>query len=251
MGHNIYYLPRESWSDTDELFGENLASKFDRAYLMEMYIANAEGFTGENELFTKFGLEIRDSSNFIVARKTFEKYMPNTIAIRPREGDLLYVPVMERIFEIKYVEEELLFFGMGNRYPYIYELNCEMFRYNNEKISTGVEIIDEIDTTASYTMDVTVSGTENFEIGEIVTQGLNMSARVGNWDSTTRTLSLVKISGTIAANANVTGSSSGTTGTVINTDDSKPLYDFYNNKQIQNEADAIIDFTEINPFGKP
>ena len=81
----------------------------------------------------------------VVARRTYEKYAPVALYPRPREGDLIYVPVMMQLFEIKFVEEELLFFGKGLRTPYIYELRCELFRYNNEKINTGVEVIDDID----------------------------------------------------------------------------------------------------------
>jgi Virus neck protein len=258
MGHDIYYLPRESWTDTDEIFGENMASRFDRAYQMEMYICNVEGYEGENELFTKFGLEIREGSNFIVAKKTFDKYIPTNITIRPREGDLLFVPVMNRIFEIKFVEEELLFFGKGLRTPYIYELRCELFRYNNEKINTGVEVIDDIDVNASYTVELAVTGTGNYNIGEVVYQGANLNAatvtaKVGNWDPNARKLYLVDINGTFANNSNIIGASTNTRGSVYSTDTlgDHVYYDFFNNKQIQTEADSIIDFSEINPFGKP
>lgn len=258
MGHDIYYLPREAWTDTDEIFGENLSSRFDRAYQMEMYIANTSGFEGENELFTKFGLEIREGSNFIVSKRTFDKYVPTNIAYRPREGDLLYVPVMNRIFEIKFVEEELLFFGKGLRTPYIYELRCELFRYNNEKINTGVEIIDDIDASISYTIELQVTGTGHYNIGEIVYQGANLSAatvtaKVSNWDPNSRKIYLVDINGTVANGANIIGSSSNTRGSVYSTDTlgDHVFYDFFNNKQIQTEANNIIDFSEKNVFGTP
>jgi hypothetical protein len=258
IGHDIYYLPRESWADTDEIFGENMASRFDRAYQMEMYICNVEGYEGDNELFTKFGLEIREGSNFIVAKKTFDKYIPTNIAIRPREGDLIFVPVMNRIFEIKFIEEELLFFGKGLRTPYIYELRCELFRYNNEKINTGVEVIDDIDVNASYTVELAVTGTGNYNIGETVYQGANLNvatvtAKVGNWDPNARKLYLVDINGTFANGSNIIGASTNTRGSIYSTDTlgDNVYYDFFNNKQIQTEANTIIDFSEINPFGTP
>lgn len=258
MGHDVYYLPREAWSDTDELFGENLASRFDRAYQMEMYIANVDGFENTGELFTKFGLEIREGSNFIVAKKTFEKYIPSSITIRPREGDLLFIPVMNRIFEIKFIEEELLFFGKGLRTPYIYELRCELFRYNNEKINTGVEVIDDIDINASYTIELEVSGTGNYNIGEIVYQGSNLSsaaatAKISDWQPNERKLYLVDIKGTFSNGSNIIGTTSNTNCNIRNTDTlgDHAYYDFYNNKQIQTEADDIIDFSETNVFGKP
>ena len=256
MGHDIYYLPRESWSDTDELFGENLSSRFERAYQMEMFIANMDGFSGENELFTKFGLEIREGSNFIVSKRTFDKYVPASLTVRPREGDLLFVPVMNRIFEIKFVEEELLFFGKGLRTPYIYELRCELFRYNNEKITTGVGTIDDIDVNASYTVTAGVGGIGDYNIGEIVYQGANLSvatfeAKVGDWNPSTRKISMVDIKGTLANGSNLAGTTSNTSSVVTSTDTMSDavFYDFYNNKQIQIEAEEIIDFTEKNPFG--
>lgn len=258
MGHDIYYLPRESWSDTDELFGENLSSRFERAYQMEMYIANTDGFSGDNELFTKFGLEIREGSNFIVAKRTFDKYMPSSLTIRPREGDLLFVPVMNRIFEIKFVEEELLFFGKGLRTPYIYELRCELFRYNNEKIETGVNVIDDIDVNASYTIELILTGSGNYNIGEAVYQGANLAAatataKVGNWDSNNRKIYLVDINGNFANGSNIIGTQSNTSGTVTSTDTlgDHVYYDFFNNKQIETEASDIIDFSETNVFGTP
>ena len=258
MGHDIYYLPRESWSDTDELFGENLSSRFERAYQMEMYIVNTDGFSGENELFTKFGLEIREGSNFIVTKRTFDKYMPSSLTIRPREGDLLFVPVMNRIFEIKFVEEELLFFGKGLRTPYIYELRCELFRYNNEKIETGVNVIDDIDVNASYTIELILTGSGNYNIGEAVYQGANLAAatataKVGNWDPNNRKIYLVDINGNFANGLNIIGTKSNTSGTVTSTDTlgDHIYYDFFNNKQIQTEANNIIDFSETNVFGTP
>lgn len=257
-GHDIYYLPREEWDDTDMVFGENTSSRFERAYQMEMYIANVDGFEGDNELFTKFGLEIREGSNFIVSKKTFDKYIPTNITIRPREGDLIFVPVMNRIFEVKFVEEELMFFTKGRRVPYIYELRCELFRYNNEKIETGVDDIDQIDVNASYTIELTVGGSGNYNIGEVVYQGANLTsaaaiAKVSDWQPNERKLYLVDIKGIFATTANIVGLSSNTRTIPSSTDTlgDHVFYDLFNNKQIQTEANTIIDFTEINPFGTP
>ena len=258
MGHDIYYLPREEWDDTDLVFGENMSSRFERAYQMEMYIANVDGFEGDNEFFTKFGLEIREGSNFIVTKRAFDKYVPSSITIRPREGDLLYVPVMRRIFEVKFVEEELMFFAKGRRVPYIYELRCELFRYNNEKIETGVDDIDQIDADASYTIELVMGGSGNYNIGEIVYQGANLTsaaatAKVGDWQPNERKLYLMDINGTFSTTANVVGVDSNTRTIPSSTDTlgDHVYYDLFNNKQIQTEANTIIDFTEINPFGTP
>lgn len=259
-GHDIYYMPRENWDDTDEIFGENIHSKFERAYHMEMYIANVEGFEGDGEFFSKFGLEIRDSSNFIVTKRTFDKYMPSSIAMRPREGDLIYVPVFQKIFEIKYVEEELLFFTKGRKLPYIYELRAEAFRYANEQINTGVEEVDEIENQSVYTIQMTLSGSGNYNIGETVYQGSNLTyatatATVQNWDPANNVITLITPKGNILGSANLIGVNSNTRKSIIsNTVDAlgdNTYYDLYNNRDIQLQANTFIDLSEINPFGSP
>ena len=258
MGHDIYYMPRENWDDTDTIFGENIHSKFERAYQMEMYIANVEGFEGDSEFFSKFGLEIRDTSNFVITRRTFQKYMPSNITLRPREGDLLYAPTFQKIFEIKFVEEELLFFPIGKRLPYLYELRAEAFRYANEQINTGVEKIDEIEDQSVYTVELTVTGTGNYNKEEIVYQGASLQnatarAKVIDWIPTNNKIILVNVKGTFGSSANLVGASSGTIRTVSSTDVLKDntYYDLFDNKEIGVESNNFIDLSESNPFGTP
>jgi hypothetical protein len=259
MGHDVQYLPRESWDGDDTIFGEQRNSKFNRAYTLEMYLANVEGYEGDGDFFSKFGLEIRDTSNFIVSRRAFERYVPSTIARRPREGDLIFVPVMTKIFEVKFVEEELMFFSLGKRTPYIYELRCELFRYNNESIDTGIEDLDIIEDRNSYSIEIVLdTGTGSYQRGEVVYQGVsyataNASAEVTNWDGANTTLTLINIKGDFSENENVIGVTSNSNYSVANTDVLKDVaeYDMYDNRDIQTEADDFIDFTEINPFGRP
>jgi hypothetical protein len=258
MGHDIFYMPRESWDTTDQIFGENIQSKFDRAYQMEMYIANVDGYEGEGDFFSKFGLEIRENTNIIIAKKTFERYIPSNIAIRPREGDLLFVPVMNKILEIKFVEDELLFFTLGRKYPYIYELRCENFRYANENMKTGINEIDQIPDNYVFNLQFKLSGSGNYRIGELVYQGSNVSyanctAKVSDWDPKLKIVTLNTIKGTFANNTPITGKDSNVTMTVVTTDEfSGPAYyDLFDNKVIETEANTYIDFSERNPFGKP
>lgn len=259
MGHDIYYMPRENWDDTDVIFGENIYSKFERAYQMEMYIANVEGFEGDSEFFSKFGLEIRDTSNFVIARRTFQKYMPSNITIRPREGDLLFVPTFQKIFEIKFVEEELLFFPIGKRLPYLYELRAEAFRYGNEQINTGVEKIDEIEDQSVYTVELTTaSGSGNYFKDEIVYQGNTLEtatarAKVINWEPSNNKIIVVNIKGNFVSSANLIGTSSGTIRLISERDVLKDntYYDLYDNKDIALESNNFIDLSESNPFGTP
>ena len=259
MGHDVRYMPREAYDSTDEIIGESPEARFTRAYTMEMYLANVEGYEGDGDFFSKFGLEIRDTSNFVVSRRTFEKYMPNTIAARPREGDLIFVPLLGKIFEIKFVEEELLFFSLGRRNPYIYELRCEVFRFSQEDIDTGVEEIDNLDKLVSYTIHLNMSGgANNYHIGETVYQGANVAsanvtAKVAGWDPMTNVLEVYNIKGVFSTGTAVIGESSSTGKNLISYDELKDhvQYDEFDNRKIQTEADTFIDLSEINPFGMP
>lgn len=257
MGHDIWYLPRENWNENDNIFGENVQSKFNRAYQMEVYLANVQGWEGDGEIFTKFGLEIRQGTNLIIAKKTFDKYMPTAITPRPREGDLIYVPVMQQIFEIKFVEEELLFFTRGYKYPYIYELRCEVFRYSSEQMNTGVEEIDDIDKNATYTVVLDVTGTGNFNIGEMVYQGSNLSsstvsAKVSNWDPNNKKLSIYHVKGDFSTSSNVKSVDTNLSFSISTADilGDNVYYDLFDNKQLQEEANTIM-VIQQNPFGNP
>lgn len=261
MGHDVKYLPREDIGDVDELFGENIQSKFNRAYTMEMYLANVEGYEGDGDFFSKFGVEIRETSNFVIARRTFERYMPSSIAMRPREGDLIYVPMLQKIFEIKFVEQELLFYSLGKRNAYIYELRCEVFRYSQEDFNTGSAEIDDIENTFAYTVELAMgNGNGNFYPGEMVYQGATANialadavAEVTEWDMTAKKLQVVNVRGSFTPTQNVVGELSGAVYNLVNSDTlaDPSTYDISDNKIIQDEATEFIDLSEINPFGVP
>lgn len=260
MGHNVQYMPREVFDATDSIFGESPRSKFARAYTVEVYIANVEGFEGDGDFFSKFGIEIRDTSNFVVARRAFEKNIPSSVALRPREGDLIYVPVMNKIFEIKFVEEELLFFSIGKRDPYMYELRCEAFRYSHENITTGNEEIDDLDKQIAYTVEIALgTGSGNYIINESVYQGANLasataSATVSDWNPSTKKLLVINIKGAFSDTSNVIGDSSGASydPTVeIDLINDNAYNDQFDNRTMQNEADDLIITTESDPLGSP
>lgn len=259
MGHDVKYLPREAYDATDDVLGESVNSKFSRAYGMEMYLANVEGYEGDGDFFSKFGLEIRDTSNFVVSRRAFERYVPSTTARRPREGDLIFVPLLNKIFEIKFVEEELMFFSLGKRQPYMYELRCEVFRFSNEDFETGEEQIDDIEHSAAYTLSFNLStGSGNYIQDEIVYQGSNLTyatatAEVKHWIPQTNVLEVINVKGNFISAANLIGSQSNTRYMVASLDDLADLvdYDDSDNRVIQTEANTFIDLSEINPFGVP
>jgi hypothetical protein len=173
-GQDVYYLPRELVAE-DKILGEDIPSRFRNAYKVEMYIENTEGFDGEGDLFTKFGVEIRDQATFVLARRRWAQTVgrsDNTInTVRPREGDVIYLPLSNSMFQIMAVEHEQPFYQLSNLPTY--KLRCELFEYSEEDFDTGVEIIDDVENRNSYTYVVTVdSASLGFYTGETLTQTL-------------------------------------------------------------------------------
>ena len=141
-GHDVYYLPR-TLGAKDELLNEDDLPIFNDSYYVDMYIRNVEGFEGEGDFLSKFGLQIRDSITFAVAIRTFDAEVgAYTEEVRPNEGDLIYLPLNRKMFEVQHVEHEAIFYQMGQLQ--IYELRCELFEYSNQRFETGVEEIDTL-----------------------------------------------------------------------------------------------------------
>lgn len=263
MGHDVYYIPRESYDNMDMIFGEATKVRFKQAYLIETYLSNVEGFEGDGDFFSKFGLEIRDTSSFVLSRRSFKRIVPSTIRTRPQEGDLVYVPVLHKMFEIKFIEQELMFHSIGKRLPYVYEMRCEAFRYSQEKIDTGIGEIDQIEEENSYTMRINLQTTGRgfFEDGEIVYQSPDgtwanntATAEVKEWFAANGTMLIYDITGSFTANANVYGNvTSAVYKTVSITDERTDLVDrdLFDNAEFNTEGELILDLSEINPFGVP
>ena len=155
-GMDVYWIPRRTSASSDQLYKEDTLSTFNQAFNIEMYIKNVEGFEGEGEFLSKFGLDIRDQITFTVAIRRFQQLEANEVLsdattsefARPREGDLIYFPLNKKLFEIQFVEHESVFYTAGTL-P-VYDLRCELFVYNNQTIETGVDEIDSIATTYAY-----------------------------------------------------------------------------------------------------
>ena len=113
-GQDVYYLPRDL-VDEDKIFGADPASSFNSSYKVEMYTDKLEGFDGRGDLFTRFGVEIRDEATFVVARRRWEQtvaqYDNDINSDRPREGDLIYLPLSNSLFQINHVEHEMPFYN--------------------------------------------------------------------------------------------------------------------------------------------
>jgi len=157
-GYDCYYIPRTLIKE-DNLFGEDVLSKFDDAYELEMYIKNVEGFEGEGDFLSKFNVEIRDEMTFTVAKRRWLEEVDDTQVItdddgdailRPLEGDLIYFPLTQTLFEVKFVEDESVFYQMGELQ--MYDLKCEAFEYSHEELDTGIAAIDDLQTTHSAVM---------------------------------------------------------------------------------------------------
>lgn len=140
-GVDTVYLTRSIVSE-DKILNEDDMSIFDNSYDMEMYVKNVDGFEGEGDFLSRFGLQIRDQVTFTVAIRTFEKnvtrHQPDKV--RALEGDLLYVPMNEKFFKIVHVEHESVFYQTGKLQ--VFDLKCELFEYSNERFETGRPLID-------------------------------------------------------------------------------------------------------------
>ena len=149
-GIECLYMPRTLVAK-DNLFGEDVLSKFEDAYPIEMYIKNVDGFGGDGDFLSKFGLEIRDEMTLTVSQRRFGEEVIDTDttqeAGRPVEGDLIYFPLNGKIFEIKFVEHEAVFYQMGSLQTY--DLTVELFEYSHEQFNTNVESIDSVETAYS------------------------------------------------------------------------------------------------------
>ena len=257
-GHDVNYIPR-TLVNTDTILGEDSISEYKDAYSIEMYIKSVDGFEGEGDLVSKFGLEIRDQIVFSVARRAFEGL---DIGVRPKEGDLIYFPLTEKLFQIMFVEHETPFYQTG-ALP-TFDLTCELFTYSDEKIDTGIEEVDVIEQKQSLvrTFELeSVSGT--FTEGETVTGGTSSkTAEVARWDSSTSYLYLINLTGNFSVGEIITGADSLATGTysvaqstvetaeTLQTIDDSTSTQVSSNKQFEIDADSVFDFSESNPFGE-
>ena len=144
-GLDTYYLPRHKVNE-DTILGEDTLNDFEHAYPLEMYMQNVTGFEGDGDLMSKFGVEIRDTATFIVARRRWDEVVARSsnavLTTRPAEGDVIYFPLTKAFFEIKFVESTDPFFQVGKLY--VYKLQCELMQYSSERFNTGISDIDSI-----------------------------------------------------------------------------------------------------------
>lgn len=273
-GQDVYYLPREIVSE-DKILGDIEASRFDDAYKVEMYIENIEGFDGEGDLFTKFGVEIRDEATFVVARRRWTTAVARldgdgTSLIRPREGDLIYLPLSKSMFQIQHVEHEQPFYQLNNL-P-IYKMRSQLFEFSGEDFDTPIGEIQGIEEDHSYEYLLQLDSGGNFKVGEGVKQtfasGVILSGEVSRYSDSDKILGLVNFgaddgkfhlpttsvliqhdsaSGTMLVGEPVSKSF------VLSVSENNQLSDNEANTDLETTATdmSFLDFSESNPFGDP
>ena len=171
-GIDGYYLPR-THVNLDKIYGEDASMLFDDALEMELYVKSFDGFAGQEDFLSKFGLQIDESVTFVISQKRFTQSLKTSIIteysynmltedgdellsnrndvseydydaiVRPREGDMIWIPMFSSMYEIKFTQNIENFFQLGKLYTY--ELRCDRIEYSSERINTDITEIDEIE----------------------------------------------------------------------------------------------------------
>ena len=225
-GHDVYYLPR-TLVNRDLILGEDSLSKFDDSYLIEMYVETTEGLAGEQELINKFGLEIREETTFMLSKRRWsdavDSYHTMIKEGRPNEGDIIYYPLLNKFFEISFVEDQEPFFQLGNL-P-VYKLRARTWEYSSEKLDTGIADIDSAED--QYSLDQ-LAHQFTLEDGSGALQLENDSVS-GDANYFINEEYNIQTQSTYAQNLDLDAQAG------FNTEDT---------------SDDILDFTERNPFGE-
>ena len=259
-GMDVYYLPKSSRDSVDYIFGEDTLKQYVAAYPLEMYLENVTGMEGEGDFISKFGLEIRDEVQLLVSRRRFASTVPQ---IRPNEGDLIYVPLVQNFFEITFVEHEndqAMFYTLGRGRGgnvYVYGLKLKQFVFSNEIIETGITEIDEQIRDEYPRTKITISaGSGTYLNDEFVYVGSNLSVATAQalvYDFVPNTyLEVYRTIGTFGSGT-LKGNTSNAQWTISTVDTmtvmNTAFEDIQDNARIEAESDGIIDWTETNPFG--
>lgn len=151
-GHDMFYCPRTLIAK-DDIYGEDSLSEYNEAFPIDLYIKSYDSYEGDGSFLSKFNLEIRDQMTLTVSVRNFMNEIGNIATIaRPQEGDLIYIPMVDRIMIIKYVNKNAVFYQMGA--IQMYDLTCEMFEYSSESLNTGIAAIDNIEQERSLDMGI-------------------------------------------------------------------------------------------------
>ena len=181
-GVEVFYMPRK-FVGTDDVMKENIVAKFDDSFALEAYVQNYEGFAGSGDLMTKFGVKTTDELTLVISRERYEDFVSvfyqdgeneTKLTSRPKEGDLIYFPLSDSLFEVKFVEHEQPFYQLGKLY--MYQLTCELYEYEDAVIDTSIEEIDNNAEDDGFIATLTLAGfgqTAAFSAGVNATKGVN------------------------------------------------------------------------------
>ena len=209
-GHDMYYCPRTLVAK-DDIYGEDTISEYKTAYYIDLYIKNVDSYEGDGNFLSKFNLEIRDQMTLTVSVRNFMNEIGNLEMIdRPQEGDLIYIPMLDRLLVVKYVNKNPVFYQMGA--IQMYDLVCEMFEYSSERFSTGIDAIDSIETNLSLDASEYAILTQN---GFIITSQDGYQIVQGSYDFETQARD-----------------------------------PFEDNTEFETEGDSILDWSQIDPFSE-
>lgn len=254
-GIDCVYLPRTKMK-VDHILNEDVLSQFDDSYAIEVYIKSVDGFEGQQTLMSKFGVDIKDQITFTLSRSAFNQAV-GTELLRPNEGDLIYFPLTNALFEIRFVEHESVFYNLGERY--VYDLKCEQFAFSNEDFKTGIDAVDSLgDAAASkfYLQIGTGTGTFDDDNKELLYQGSRFleataRAKLQRSKGIGSKLEVSDVWGVFDPNAGpVKGNTSGASYTLVSANPQEINNPQAENANIESAAGDIIDFTENNPFSE-
>lgn len=261
FGQDVYYLPRELVNE-DTIWGDDITSRFSSSYKIEMYLENTEGFDGEGDIFTKFGIEIRDQATFVVSRRRWSFLVGNVnndiTPDRPREGDLVYLPLSRSLFQIMAVEHEDPFYQLS-KLP-VYKLRTELFEYNDEDFDTNIPSIDSIERTG-YEIVLALSDSDGtFEVGETVNQtlssGIILNGEVTDWNDSDNIIKLAHIGSnddeyhSFVVDLPIVGQSTSASRKVLSIGEELGWVE-NQNEDFKEAGWEFLDFSERNPFGEP
>lgn len=274
-GTDFYYIPR-SLVAKDEILGEDRLSHFKTAYPIEMYLETVDGFDGAGAFIQKFGLMMEQSATLTVARRRWEqlvgRYGQTQLPNRPCEGDLLYFPLTNGLFEIKFVQHQDPFYQLGKLY--VYKLQVELFQYASERIDTGLKEIDVFESLKSfdvtnatgskvYKVDVT-NGGSGYTVTPIVKftsdsgWGATANAVLGTGQNAGKVIAInVTVGGggyttpptvEIVPGAGGGGQGSGATAIAIIEENVDVPHSYGDNNKFLDEKEGVV-FDTNNPFG--
>jgi len=265
-GQEMYYVPRTLISK-DEILGEDRLSKFKNAYQIEMYLENVNGFEGNGAFMSKFGLMMEQTATLVVARRRWDQLIgrhgQTVLPNRPAEGDLIYFPLTNGLFEIKFVQHQNPFYQIGKLYTY--KLEVELFQYASERLETGLSDIDVFESLKTFDIDTDVTQFGVIDSITMTTLGQDytnatvaIQSTTGQGASAIATIvngQIVDIqvtnqgSGYRDATVIITGDGIGATADAILINDVDRVESYGDNNSFKREAESII-FDSNNPFGE-